>query len=178
MNIGLHKYYSRKRENGKLWFDYVHMDEPSSEWKAKRLYPCFLKAPFLESSSEVCCVKNKAEMEAAVANLNKLVAPFFTGYCKFFKRYLDLEKFPLAVENIVVVEELVELSDFIGWLDYNGSFTPFTSGFCSVSPGKEKNNLTGPILWSSSSLYFPTVCIHGKDGPAFWSHAIPNFSVQ
>ena len=135
----LHKYYSRKSENGNLWFDYIHMDKPSGEWKAKIRYPCFLKSPFLASSVGHCCVKNEAELEAAVANLKQLVAPFFMGYCEFFRRYLDLKKFPLAVENIAAVEELVESSVqycFEGWLDGNGKFTMFTSGFCEISPDK------------------------------------------
>ena len=135
----LHKYYSRKTENGKLWFNYIHLDKPSSEWKTRMRYPCFLKASFLESSAGHCCITNETEMEVAVANLNKLIAPFFTGYCKFFRRCLDLEKSPLAVENIAVVEELVDMSDqycFLGWLDGNGNFTIFTSGFYEISPDK------------------------------------------
>ena len=77
----LHKYYSRKKENGKLWLDYIHLDKPSREWKAKIRYPCFLKAPFLTVSAGLCCVKNEAKLEAAVANLRQLRG--FTGYCEF-----------------------------------------------------------------------------------------------
>jgi hypothetical protein len=115
------------------------MDKPSSEWKAKVRYPCFLKAPFLASSAGHCCVKNEAELEVAVANLNRLVAPYFASYREFFKRYLDLEKFPLAVENIAAVEELVDSSNqycFEGWLDGNGKFAMFTSGICEISTDK------------------------------------------
>ncbi|CAB4002297.1 ATP-grasp domain-containing [Paramuricea clavata] len=135
----LHKYYSRKTENGNLWFDYIHMDKPSEEWKGKVRYPCFLKAPFLCASMGHCCVTNEAEMEVALVNLERLVAPFFTGYCEFFRRYLDLEKFPLAVENIAAVEELVESCDqycFEGWMDNNGNFKLCTAGFCEISREK------------------------------------------
>ena len=137
--VCLNKYYSRKKENGKLWFDYINMDKPSSEWRGKIRFPCFLKAPFLAESAGHCCVKNEAELEVAVAKLNRLVAPYFASYREFFKRYLDLEKFPLAVENIAAVEELVDSSlqyNFDGWLDSNGKFTMFTSGLTEISANK------------------------------------------
>ena len=135
----LHKYYSRKKEDGTLWCKYIHMDEPSANWKGKIRYPCFLKAPFLTSCAGHSYVKNDAEMEVALGSLKQLVAPFFTGYCEFFRRYLNLGKFPLAVENIAVVEELVDSNyqySFEGWVDGNGNFTMFTSGLCEISKKK------------------------------------------
>ena len=135
----LHKYYSRKKESGKLWFDHINLDESSVNWKGKIRYPCFVKAPFLTSSVGLCSVKSDAEMEAALDSLKKLVAPFFAGYSEFFRRYLDLEKFPLAVENIVAVEELVYSKYqyfFDGWMDGMGNFTMFTSALCEISKSK------------------------------------------
>ena len=135
----LHKYYSRKNEGGQIWCDYIHMDEPSANWKGKIRYPCFLKAPFLSSSSGHSYVKNDAEMEVALDGLKNVAAPFFPGYCEFFRRYLDLEKFPLAVENIAAVEELVDSKYqycFEGWVDGNGNFEMFTSGLCEISKNK------------------------------------------
>ena len=140
----LHKYYSRKKESGQLWCDYINMDEPSANWKGKIRYPCFLKAPFLTSCMGHSSVKNDTEMEAALDSLKKLVAPFVAGYCEFFRRYLDLKKFPLAVENIAVLEELVESNYqycFEGWVNGNGNFTLLTSGYCEIS-----KNIAGRLL--------------------------------
>ena len=141
----LHKYYSRKKESGKLWYDYINMDEPSANWKGKMRYPCFLKAPFLMSSVGHSSVKNDTEMEAALDSLKKLIAPFVAGYFEFFRRYLDLKKFPLAVENITVVEELVESKYqywFEGWVNGNGNFTMFTSSYGEIS-----KNIAGRLLY-------------------------------
>ena len=95
----LHKYYSRKTENSTLWFDYIGIDDSKKEWKKKVRYPCMLKAPFLMGCEGIWLIDNESEMEQSLANLGIPVAPLFAGYREFFSKYLDLTKYPLAVEN-------------------------------------------------------------------------------
>ena len=126
----LHKYYSRKTENSPLWFDYIGIDDPKEEWKKKVRYPCILKAPFLMACWGMSRIDNESEMEKALAELGTLVAPFLTGYQEFFSKYLDLTKYPLAVENIAVVEEVVERCDqycIEAWVDDSGTFTVYNT---------------------------------------------------
>ena len=87
----LHKYYSRQTEKSNLWFDYIHLDDPEKTWKDVVRYPCFLKAPFLTGSMGQSRIRNEKEMERALADLSKLLAPYFKGYSEFFTKYLDLE---------------------------------------------------------------------------------------
>ena len=128
----LHKYYSltRKTENSPLWFDYISIDDPKEEWKKKVRYPCILKAPFLMACWGMSRIDNESEMEKALVALGTLVAPFLTGYQEFFSKYLDLTKYPLAVENIAVVEEVVERCDqycIEAWVDDSGKFTLYNT---------------------------------------------------
>ena len=126
----LHKYYSRKTENSPLWFDYIGIDDPKEEWKKKVRYPCILKAPFLMACWGMSRIDNESEMEKALVALGTLVAPFLTGYQEFFSKYLDLTKYPLAVENIAVVEEVVERCDqycIEAWVDDSGKFTLYNT---------------------------------------------------
>lgn len=122
----LHKYYSRKTAEGKLWFDYIHLDNPVENWKDKVCYPCFLKPPYLAASKGCFCIRSEAELVTALDKIRPLATPLFKWYSEFFRKYLDLEKFPLAVENIVVLEELVESSKEYtceGWMDGDDTFT-------------------------------------------------------
>ena len=126
----LHKYYSRKTEECRLWYDYIHLDDPNKEWKAKVRYPCFLKAPCLVNCMGSSCIRSEMQMEVALKGLSKLVAPYVQGYSEFFAKYLDLGKYPLAVENIAIVEELVETGDqycIEGWIDEGGEFHGYSS---------------------------------------------------
>ena len=104
---------------------------------SKVRYPCFLKAPFLTSCKGHSMIKTEAEMVVALAKLEELCRPYFTGYSEFFRRFLDLEKFPLAVKNIALVEELVDSGEQYcveGWVDEVGKFTLWTVGYEIVSP--------------------------------------------
>ena len=71
-------------------------------------------------------IRNEQELVAAIAKVRPLVSLFFQVYRELFKKYLDLTKFPLAVENIMV--ELVESPDQLAlgdWVDSHGTFSVF-----------------------------------------------------
>ena len=135
----LHKYYSRKTVEGKLWVDYIHLDDPAENWRDKVSYPCFLKPSCLTASKGCSYVRSEAELRTALAKLKPLVTPFFKGYSEFFRKYLDLEKFPLAVENIAVIEEFMESDkqySVEGWMDGDGKFNIFCTSEAIVSTKK------------------------------------------
>ena len=50
-------------------------------------------------------IQNEQELFEALTKVRHLGTPFFKGYCELFEKYLDLEKIPLAVQNIMIVEE-------------------------------------------------------------------------
>ena len=140
----LHKYYSRKTVEGKLWVDYIHLDDPAENWRDKVSYPCFLKPSCLTASKGCSYVRSEAELRTALAKLKPLVTPFFKGYSEFFRKYLDLEKFPLAVENIAVLEELVESGvqySTEACLDGHSKFTFFKALDILLSPKKQETIL-------------------------------------
>ena len=144
----LHKYYSRKTEKSNLWFDYINLHDPEKKWKSKVLYPCYLKAPFLMGSMGQSRIRSEEEMERALADLGKLTTPYFKGYSEFFAKYLNLEKYPLSVENIVVVEEMVEWDEqycIEGWVDGTGRFTPYNTMEVLPNP-KRGEPLIGYVL--------------------------------
>lgn len=144
----LHKYYSRKACGDDLWIDYINLDDAVGIWQGKLKYPCFLKPPFLTQSKGMSVIRNEQELVTAVSKVRPLVTPFFQGYRGLFEKYLDLTKFPLAVQNIMVVEELVELSNQLalgGWLDDHGTFSVFESWDAKVS-NKKQDTLLGYIM--------------------------------
>jgi hypothetical protein len=145
--ICLHKYYSRQINPDNLWYDYIDLDDSGECWKTRIRFPCFVKAPFLTSNKGCCAVDNEEEMVAALKNIRELTLPFFKGYAEFFTKYLDLKKFPLAVKNIVVVEELIQCRDqyFVeSWADENGVCSTYTTAvecFCN----QKEDILTGYV---------------------------------
>lgn len=148
MFLCFHKYYSRRAEESKLWFDYILLDSSSNkgEWRQKVRYPCFIKTPFLFAANGCFCVRNEEEMETSLASLQTYTAPYFAVYKELFEACIDVEKYPLAVQNIVVVEELVEnahLYTIDGWFDTEGTYSLYVSGD-TVYYTKRKQS---PLAW-------------------------------
>ena len=144
----LHKYYSRKACADNLWVDYINLDDPVEIWRDKLKYPCFLKPPFLTQSKGMSVIRNEKELMSAIIKVRPLVTPFFKGYCELFQKYLDLEKFPLAVKNIMIVEDLVESSDQLalgGWVDERGKYFVYESWEAELAPEKQET-LLGYIM--------------------------------
>jgi hypothetical protein len=139
--VCLHKYYSRKACADNLWVDYINLDDPVEIWREKLKYPCFLKPPFLTQSKGMSVIRNERELLEAITKVRPLVTPFFKGYCELFQKFLDLKKFPLAVKNIMIVEELVESSDQLalgGWVDGHGEFFVFAGWEAVICPEKRE----------------------------------------
>ena len=127
---------------------YITLDDPVETWRDKLKYPCFLKPPFLTQSKGMSVIRNEQELTAAIVKVRPLVTPFFKGYCELFEKYLDLKKFPLAVQNIMIIEELVESPDQLalgGWVDGQGKYFVFESWDAELSP-KKQETLLGYIM--------------------------------
>ena len=133
MFLCFHKYYSRKAERPRLWFDYILLDSSSNkeEWRRKVQYPCFVKTPFLQGADGSFCVRSEEEMENSLTNLRQYTAPYFAVFKELFEACIDVQKYPLAVQNVVVVEELVENADLHtidGWFDDKGKYSLYIPG--------------------------------------------------
>jgi hypothetical protein len=163
--VSLHKYYSRQNSPDNLWYDYIDLDDSNESWKAKIGYPCFVKAPFLMFHKGCCAVENEAAMMKALADISELTLPFFIGYADFFHKYLDLKKFPLAVKNIVVAEELIHCKDQYyveSWVDGNGvcfTYTTAVECFCN----QKEDIITGYVT--------PEFTLNENDGAAMAKRA-------
>ena len=133
MFLCFHKYYSRIAEESRLWFDYILLDSSTNkeEWRDKVQYPCFVKTPFLYDAKGCFCVRSEEEMETSLVNLREYTAPYFAVHKELFEACIDMEKYPLAMQNMVVVEELVENADLHtidGWFDEHGNYSLYMPG--------------------------------------------------
>ena len=117
----IHKYYSRKVEPSKLWFEAVKLG--SNDWKAVIKYPCYVKPPFMSHSQCQFVVRNEKDMETALATCLQELPVWFELYTSIFEKYIDTQKYPLANSRIVLAEELVPDGTehtVEGWVDGSG----------------------------------------------------------
>ncbi|WP_340104211.1 ATP-grasp domain-containing protein [Rhodohalobacter sp. 8-1] len=118
-----HKYYSRRKETSSIWSDYIDLD--TGKWgELDPVYPCYIKPPTLTMTLYQYRVDSQKEMDDIVEKLRAELPPLLQVYNSFFERYVDLDKYPLATKNIMVVEQLVEDSEqhcIEGWFDSNGN---------------------------------------------------------
>ncbi len=102
-----HKYYSRTLEPDPIRFDYIDLE--SAAWgRGQPRYPCYLKPPLLMRSLLQQRVSDADELERALELIRRELPAWSRLFHDFFDAYLDVEKYPLAVKNILVAEELVE----------------------------------------------------------------------
>lgn len=119
-----HKYYSRKHQPNVPWFDYIDLE--TGEWGEYDIqFPAYLKPPFLTMTLLQYRVDNREEYDEAMSVVEREL-PKYTGPFKdFFGAYVDTEKYPLATEEIMMVEEpLEDWSQHCveGWIDPDGEF--------------------------------------------------------
>ncbi|MFP8489589.1 ATP-grasp domain-containing protein [Gracilimonas sp. Q87] len=118
-----HKYYSRRKEPSSICSDYIDLD--TGEWgELEPFYPCYIKPPTLTMTLHQYRVDSQEEMDSIVKKLRVELPPLLQLYTRFFERYVDLDKYPLATKNIMVVEELVEDAEqhcIEGWFDSLGN---------------------------------------------------------
>ena len=119
----IHKYYSRRAEPSDLWFEAIELDK--DDWSTRVQYPCCVKAPFMFRSMCIFIVNNESEMKAALESCRTELSNWTNIWRSLFERYVDTEKYPLALKDMVIAEEVVPdgtQHTIEGWVDGEGNF--------------------------------------------------------
>ncbi len=136
-----HKYYSRKNQPNSPWVDYIDLD--TGEWgENKPTYPCYIKPTSLTMTLHQHQVKSQEEMDRLLNEIRDDLTEKMSIYHEFFREYIDLDKYPLADKNIMVVEELIE--DFEqhcveGWIGEDGEINVWAVSDHIYYPGDRKS---------------------------------------
>ena len=101
----LHKYYGRRREPAPIRCEALRLDDPSPSVFG---YPCFLKAPWLKLGLLGFKLEGPQDLERALAVARREYPAWSKQYAPLFREHIDREAFPLAAEDILLVEEFVE----------------------------------------------------------------------
>lgn len=119
----IHKYYSRKTEPSELWFEAIELDSELKVQDISIKYPCFVKPPCLYLSMGMFEVRNETEMKEALTSCQTALRAWNATWRPLFEKYVDTNKYPLAVKDIVLAEELVPDGTehtIEGWVDNQG----------------------------------------------------------
>ena len=127
----IHKYYSRIAEPSDLWFEAIELDKDDDDWLGCVKYPCCVKAPCMFMSMCVFIVHNEDEMRDALDSCRQELPPWTSIWNSLFEEYIDTEKYPLALKEMVIAEEAVldgTQHAIEGWADNEGrTYIWFTS---------------------------------------------------
>jgi hypothetical protein len=101
----LHKYYSRRSEPSPIRCEAIDLfgDTPPISQ-----YPCYLKPPWLNLGILGFKLESPDDLQGALAVARREYHSWSPLYYPFFRRYIDLQKYPLAVRDIMLVEEFIE----------------------------------------------------------------------
>lgn len=101
----LHKYYGRQAEPSPLRCDYIELYD---EQPVVTRYPCYLKPPWLNLGILGFKLESADDLQRALAIARREYPAWAPLYLPFFERYIDVEKFPLATRDIMLVEDFVD----------------------------------------------------------------------
>jgi hypothetical protein len=121
MVLSNHKLYSRMSERDPIRFEAHPPSSPA--WDAISNFPVHLKLPSLSFSLLQSTAYNREEMRAAVAWLGAACPTWERPYRDLFRFYCRPERFPLALQDVVIAEEFVEGATqhaVEGWTDAEG----------------------------------------------------------
>jgi len=101
----LHKYYSRRSEPAPIRCDAIELfaDNPQLTH-----YPCYLKPPWLNLGILGFKLESPDDLRNALTVARREYHLWSPLYYPFFYRYIDLQKYPLAVCDIMLVEEFID----------------------------------------------------------------------
>lgn len=102
--LALHKYYGRLRAGDPVRCQAV----PLFGAVPNISYPAFFKAPFLKLGLLGFKLENEADLQAALANARREYPAWTRQYYPLFERAIDVQKYPLATADLMLVEEFVE----------------------------------------------------------------------
>ncbi len=178
MFISNHKYYSRRNQPNTIWSDYIDLE--TGKWgEMEPTFPCYIKPASLMMSLYQYTIETPEELEEALKKLREELPPLLEPYNNFFKQYVDLDKYPLADKNIIIVEELVEDANqhcVEGWFDLDGNPHIWAISDQIYYPGKQKSIdvyatpsvVSKELVKKMKSYAIEAVKRHGIDS-GFWN---------
>lgn len=101
----LHKYYGRRAEPNPIHCQAIDLHDPAPP---VAVYPCYLKPPWLNLGILGFKLESAADLDRALQVARRDYPAWSPLYTPFFERYIDLEKYPLAVQDMMLVEEFVD----------------------------------------------------------------------
>jgi len=101
----LHKYYSRRCEPAPIRCDALDLYDDHS---SVAYYPCYMKPPWLNLGILGFKLDSPAALRHALAIARRDYGAWSPLYYPFFRQYIDLQKYPLAVRDMMLVEEFVD----------------------------------------------------------------------
>ncbi len=101
----LHKYYGRRAEPNPIRCQAIDLHDPDP---SVAVYPCYLKPPWLNLGILGFKLESAADLDRALRIARREYPAWSPLYTPFFERYVDLEKYPLAVRDMMLVEEFVD----------------------------------------------------------------------
>jgi ATP-grasp domain len=100
----LHKYYGRQREAEPVRCTALALDEPPPPLE----YPAYFKPPWLKLGLLGFKLENDGDLARALEVARREYPAWARQYAPLFARAVDLRDYPLAAENVMLVEEFVE----------------------------------------------------------------------
>jgi len=102
----LHKLYGRRREARPIRSEPVELH--AAEARSPIGYPCFLKPPWLKLGLLSSRVDGPDDLSRALAAVAPEYAAWARQYQPLFRAAVDVGRYPLALQDVMLVEELVE----------------------------------------------------------------------
>ncbi|NKC14434.1 MAG: ATP-grasp domain-containing protein [Gammaproteobacteria bacterium] len=118
MFLCTHKYYGRRAEPHPILCEAIDLHDPNPQVSR---YPCFLKPPWLNLGILGFALETPRDLSQALEVVRREYPAWSPLYMPFFRRYIDLYKYPLAVQDMVLVEAFVDGPQAIvdGWVYQN-----------------------------------------------------------
>lgn len=101
----MHKYYGRRAEPEPIRCQAIDLHDPHP---SVATYPCYLKPPWLNLGILGFKLESAADLDRALRIARRDYPAWSPLYTPFFRRYVDLDKYPLAVQDMMLVEEFVD----------------------------------------------------------------------
>lgn len=101
----MHKYYGRRAEPNPIRCEAIDLNDPAPQLSH---YPCFLKPPWLNLGILGFALESPQDLEQALEVVRREYPAWSPLYTPFFQRYVDLRKYPLAVQDMMLVEEFID----------------------------------------------------------------------
>ena len=124
------KYYQRTKEINPIKYSYIDIDNENVDLNNLLKFPFFLKAPELQMSVHQYVITDFKQLKQIIEQL-KINLPNYNVDTKYLNQYyLNLDKYPLSIKNIMICEEFIKNCfqlNWEGWADNQGNI--YTYGF-------------------------------------------------